>query len=154
LKHVDRATRRSKYSEKLRDPRWQKKRLEILQRDKFCCQKCFDTETTLHVHHRRYIPGRDPWEVPDDDLVTLCEVCHAEEQELWPDVIQSLCETLVARGYFSEDVNALTQAIFSAPGHPRIFQDIICWLSQNPAQLKDVYGEWSIWVHENAKANT
>ena len=30
------------YSEKLKDPRWQKKRLEILERDNFRCQYCGD----------------------------------------------------------------------------------------------------------------
>lgn len=43
-----------KYIEKLRDPRWQKKRLQILERDGFACQSCYDTETTLHVHHCTY----------------------------------------------------------------------------------------------------
>lgn len=42
--------RRSEYLEKLKDPRWQKRRLEIFQRDEFTCQVCFDTESTLHVH--------------------------------------------------------------------------------------------------------
>ena len=39
------------YSQKLRDPKWQKKRLEVLQRDEFCCQLCNDKETELHIHH-------------------------------------------------------------------------------------------------------
>ena len=45
------------YAEKLKDPRWQKKRLEILERDAWVCQKCFDTKSTLHVHHRIYNGG-------------------------------------------------------------------------------------------------
>ncbi len=40
-----------KYSEKLKDPRWQKKRLEIFQRDEFHCQQCGDGENTLCVHY-------------------------------------------------------------------------------------------------------
>jgi len=50
------------YSEKLKDPRWQKKRLEILSRDKFTCQLCSDKETELHIHHNEYFPGKKPWE--------------------------------------------------------------------------------------------
>jgi glutaredoxin len=65
------------YSEKLRDPRWQKRRLEIFQRDEFKCTKCQCSEDTLHVHHLRYQSGSDPWESPDSDLETLCEYCHA-----------------------------------------------------------------------------
>jgi hypothetical protein len=66
------------YAEKLRDPRWQKMRLKILERDKFMCQHCLDTTKTLHVHHLVYINGRDPWEYPESHLVTLCCDCHEE----------------------------------------------------------------------------
>lgn len=64
----------AKYSDLLRDPRWQKKRLEILQRDNFTCQHCKDTETELHVHHNQY--KGNPWEIECDNLVTLCKHCH------------------------------------------------------------------------------
>lgn len=64
------------YSEKLKDPRWQKKRLQILERDKFQCQDCGHKGKTLHVHHKYYIFKKDPWEYPDDLLITLCEDCH------------------------------------------------------------------------------
>lgn len=67
------------YSEKLKDPRWQKKRLEILNRDKFKCQSCGNGELTLHVHHTKYIRGNDPWDYKDNFLVTLCELCHDNE---------------------------------------------------------------------------
>ena len=43
--------RKQVYSEKLRDPRWQKRRLEILERDAWQCQACLSTAKTLHVHH-------------------------------------------------------------------------------------------------------
>lgn len=66
------------YSEKLKDPRWQKKRLEILDRDKFTCRSCHDTTKTLHVHHLDYEKGLDPWDYPNRYLITLCEQCHEE----------------------------------------------------------------------------
>lgn len=65
------------YSDKLRSPKWQRKRLEILQRDDFTCKTCGDTETTLNVHHIEYGKG-DPWDVENDKLITLCEHCHLE----------------------------------------------------------------------------
>jgi 5-methylcytosine-specific restriction endonuclease McrA len=71
----------SEYMKKLRDPRWQRKRLEIMQRDNFACRKCHEMTKTLHVHHTHYIGGRDPWDYPDDSLMTLCEQCHEEESE-------------------------------------------------------------------------
>lgn len=65
-----------KYSDKLKDPRWQKKRLQILERDKWTCRACCSKENTLHVHHLFYIPKLEPWEIPDGLLVTLCCDCH------------------------------------------------------------------------------
>jgi hypothetical protein len=65
---------KTSYGEKLKDPRWQRKRLGILERDGWSCRICSDSETTLHVHHIEY--GGDPWDVPDNLLVTLCEHCH------------------------------------------------------------------------------
>jgi hypothetical protein len=70
------------YYEKLRDPRWQKMRLEVMNRDGFVCQSCFDSESTLNVHHRLYIKGRDPWDYPLAGLVTLCESCHKSEADV------------------------------------------------------------------------
>jgi len=42
------------YQEKLKDPRWQKKRLEILQRDGWKCKWCGEEKQTLHIHHLKY----------------------------------------------------------------------------------------------------
>jgi hypothetical protein len=67
------------YSERLRDPRWQKKRLEIMQRDGFACTLCQDERATLNVHHCYYEQDRDPWDYPDTSLLTLCQPCHEKE---------------------------------------------------------------------------
>ena len=69
------------YAELLKDPRWQKKRLEIMQRDNFTCQHCLATGKSLQVHHLVYEKGKKPWEYEDDELITLCENCHQEETE-------------------------------------------------------------------------
>lgn len=73
--------RRDAYSEKLRDPRWQKKRLEVMQRDEWTCQICGDSASTLNVHHRWYDRGVEPWDYGLEALVTLCERCHATESK-------------------------------------------------------------------------
>ncbi len=67
-----------KYSDKLRDPRWQKMRLEIMGRDTFTCRLCYDSESTLNVHHLFYDRGAEPWDYPEESLITLCESCHEE----------------------------------------------------------------------------
>ena len=64
------------FFEQYKDPRWQKKRLEILQRDEFKCRSCRDDLSTLHVHHFFYDPDLTPWEYENDKLITLCETCH------------------------------------------------------------------------------
>lgn len=70
------------YREKLTDPRWQKKRLEIFERDNWQCQNCFDDKSCLQVHHKIYITGREPWQYNDTDLITLCAGCHKKENNL------------------------------------------------------------------------
>jgi len=69
-----------RYSDKLRDPRWQKKRLEVMQRDDFTCLACGDKTTTLNVHHKYY--SGNPWEADMDGLETLCETCHKDRSFL------------------------------------------------------------------------
>jgi len=64
------------YAEKLKDPRWQKKRLHIMERAGFKCEQCGRTDKTLHVHHGWYPRGKEPWEAPDWVLWCLCEHCH------------------------------------------------------------------------------
>lgn len=70
------------YAEKLKDPRWQKKRLKILERDDFKRTCCGEDKETLVVHHLRYYPNRDPWDYVDSELITFCEKCHAFEHQL------------------------------------------------------------------------
>jgi len=67
---------RRSYGEKLRDPLWQRRRLEVMDRDEFACTECGDKASTLNVHHKYYLRGRDPWDYPDSALVTLCDTCH------------------------------------------------------------------------------
>lgn len=73
------------YSEKLQDPRWQRKRLEVLNRENFTCQSCGDKEHTLHVHHLAY--KKNPWDVPLEDLECLCGWCH-EQRTKWDKLIK------------------------------------------------------------------
>lgn len=65
------------YAEKLKDPRWQKLRLEVLNRDNFSCKLCFDTSTELHIHHFEYAKSGNPWDSSIDNLVTYCKHCHS-----------------------------------------------------------------------------
>lgn len=71
------------YYELLRDPRWQRKRLEVMQAADFACKECGSRDRTLNVHHTFYERGRAPWEYEAEHLRCLCEGCHQiTEQEL------------------------------------------------------------------------
>lgn len=75
------------YAEKLKDPRWQKMRLQVLERDEWTCTYCGDKTKTLHVHHLAYAKSGNPWDVGHDALVTLCKDCHHLESIELPEVI-------------------------------------------------------------------
>jgi 5-methylcytosine-specific restriction endonuclease McrA len=70
------------YAEQLKSPKWQIKRLEILERDKFTCTSCGEKEKQLHVHHGYYGKNKKIWEYENETLVTLCFLCHNLEHEL------------------------------------------------------------------------
>jgi len=76
------------YSDKLRDPRWQRKRLEIMQRDGFACRDCGDDSATLHVHHCLYRKDAEPWENDASELRTLCAKCHEERPWVEKDAVE------------------------------------------------------------------
>jgi hypothetical protein len=67
------------YREQMLDPRWQRRRLEMLNAAGWACAQCDDGSRTLHVHHRQYFKGRLLWEYSDLELVVLCDVCHSVE---------------------------------------------------------------------------
>ena len=66
-----------KYSDKLKDPRWQKKRLEIMDKAGFKCSSCGNSKDTLNVHHTVYIKNRYVWDYPDEYLRCVCDQCHS-----------------------------------------------------------------------------
>lgn len=99
------------YAEKLKDPRWQKKRLEIMNRDNWTCQQCHLGIETLHVHHRYYLPGKDPWEYPDTLLVTLCESCHVNEEKDRKEAETAMFYALCKKGLLFGQIISLASVI-------------------------------------------
>ena len=70
----------SSYSDLLNTEEWRNKRLKIIKRDNCRCVYC-GNRFHLHVHHKYYsaYPNGvlvDPWNYPDDALITLCSYCH------------------------------------------------------------------------------
>lgn len=101
------------YYQKLKDPRWQKRRLEVMQRDGFKCRDCGRTDLTLHVHHCAYA-ARDPWEARDNVLLTLCEECHEIRQQFEDDARTSigLITAKMTPQELKEFAKQITQATF------------------------------------------
>lgn len=90
------------YKEQLLHPNWQRRRLEMLEGADWRCQECGDSETTLHVHHKRYIKGRKAWEYEAEELAVLCEECHRVEH-----ANSDLLSALLAVSYTPTNVGLL-----------------------------------------------
>lgn len=101
---------KSAYAEKLKDPRWQKKRLEILQRDEWKCRRCGNKDKTLHVHHHIYMES-DPCNEPSEHLSTLCDDCHESETMGFNESIRILIDTIKTKRMFFNDVDDLCELL-------------------------------------------
>jgi hypothetical protein len=107
------------YAEQLRDPRWQKRRLEMLATAGWKCSLCGDAETTLHVHHKHYMKGRLAWEYDDEYLAVLCEPCHEREHAI-EEVLKGMLACSGVRMSANEITLGLVCGFLSAEGklHP------------------------------------
>lgn len=99
------------YSEQLKSPMWQKKRLEIMQRDNFTCQDCGDTESQLQVHHKSYTFGNNVLEYDNNNLITLCETCHSCLTDL-----KKIIKLRIDNEFISSDQLQYIEKIISALG--------------------------------------
>ncbi len=131
----DKNKRREEYAAKLKDPRWQRIRLQVFDRDQWACIRCSDKKNTLHVHHRYYTKGLEPWEYPLDSLETLCEICHEDESENRWEEEQSLLRALKLKGVTYSGVNELACDIAAAECLFTKFDDLLgllCWMISSP----------------------
>lgn len=85
------------YLEKLKDPRWQKVRLKVMERDHFTCMSCMHSDKTLHVHHLTYEKGKEPWDYELDNFTTLCHECHEKIEAMQGDHISELSRLFKSR---------------------------------------------------------
>lgn len=65
---------KERYYQDLEHPKWQTKRMIIINRDKQCA--LCGSHLNLQAHHTKYIKGKRAWEYPNSTLVTLCRDCH------------------------------------------------------------------------------
>lgn len=110
------------YSTKLKDPRWQKKRLQILNRDKFTCKLCKDTKTTLQVHHLEY-HGSNPWDTENKHLITLCKHCHSEVEYLKNTETNFCFKTISINKIEFDNQKRVMFIVHNSEFHQRIYDD-------------------------------
>ena len=110
----NREARRMAYGEKLKDPRWQKLRLQVFERDEWACRWCYAKKQTLAVHHLWYETEAEPWEATPESLLTVCESCHQSEYDsrakyeaLLLEAIRRKGFSLVGLMYFKDGVDSL-----------------------------------------------
>jgi hypothetical protein len=111
------------YYELLKDPRWQKKRLEILERDHWTCQICGEKDSMLVVHHLCYRQTLTddckkerrlyPWEYDNYELITLCDGCNSEEHESAEYWIDEIGQVLKHIGFNSKTLCDLQEVFFN-----------------------------------------
>ena len=107
---------KTNYQRKLAHPDWQKKRLEVMQRDKFRCQHCISNEKELHVHHLYYLPNTEPHNYPLDAFMTLCYECHEREELDLKYYSTLLIQTIKMSGGWSGTMARIEDAIKSLNG--------------------------------------
>ena len=130
---------KEEYAAKLKDPRWQKKRLTIFERDDWTCQNCFDTESTLAVHHRIYLPNIEPWDYPDELLITYCEDCHEQEKIDYPLAEQCLLKEVRSK-LSSSNIISLASGIHCLEFYslPDVVMDSYSWALGNYECQKEI----------------
>jgi hypothetical protein len=128
------------YSEKLRDPRWQKKRLEILNRDGFRCIVCDSEDKELHVHHLRYSKGASPWDYENPDLVTLCDPCHSSVEKLKSAISYDLGRLDRLAAY------ATLASLLRGPDSSKYLDGILAVLRRSPEMMKPVMDMLEVYI--------
>lgn len=127
------------YIERLKDPRWQKLRLLALQAGGWKCAECENSEETLHVHHRQYFKGRNPWEYEVGQLEVLCASCHAMRHEDVSDDPLLIAASYVPSVGF-DNREAVASLIAGFCGHPMgssHVDDPLTWLAGVVARSLD-----------------
>lgn len=133
------------YQRQLADPRWQKRRLEILSRDSFKCRICSATDKELQIHHCFYDKGMDVWEYEDDCYVTLCHECHEIETKSSSLLLNQITDELKRKGYLFVDL--LDVLNFFKSTEPKQF-GTMQWIMGVSKTIKDHGYDTVGWLNE------
>jgi hypothetical protein len=114
------------YKERLRDPRWQRRRLELLEKAEWACEECGATERTLEVHHTWYRKNALPWEHSDSELRVLCDQCHGVAEANRSIIGPAIC------GLRQDVQMALVECVLPAASNdPDYFWTVVTWMVES-----------------------
>jgi len=102
------------YEKLLNRKEWQDRAHQIKTRDNLKCQTfdCTTPNDILQVHHLDYFNFRDPWNYPDDLLITLCKTCHTKENHRY--LLEGrLYTALKQRGFLACDILTFTAFLYA-----------------------------------------
>jgi hypothetical protein len=141
--------RQSEYYNKLKDPRWQKMRLKVLERDGWKCAICLEDNKPLAIHHRYYEHDKDPWEYPMEALVTLCDECHEAEKENMSMSCAGLVRELKKK-FFSAEISTLELLIHEMPMMhlPEVVMESIGWVLIDPKRQDKLVTDYLSYLVE------
>ena len=137
-----------KCSEKLKDPRWQKKSLKIFNRDKWCCQVCFDDTKTLYVYRKKHLRNVEPWDYPETLLITLCEDCFLDETTFIEARLSDLNE-IIRENFLSADITTIAGGFagIKMMAHSEVLASIIAWALSNQEAMGVIYDKYFEYLH-------
>lgn len=133
---------RPAYWQLLQDPRWQRRRLEIMERDGFACVNCESEDRTLNVHHKLYRSGAMPWEYEDDVLETLCGPCHKRRSEVEKYLKEN---TALCSGDELDAITAYAATVAAYSIHD-LEKHLNCWSYGSAQGYADFFGMKSVDV--------
>ena len=94
------------FAAKFKDPRWLRRREEIIAAADYQCQDCGATDTdALDVHICYFEQGREPWEYPDEAYRCVCTEDRAIRRPLEKELRQ-----IFAR-FTSSELDAVYRAL-------------------------------------------
>lgn len=100
------------FMSKTADPKWQRRRLQVMERDNWTCQRCGNTSEQLEVHHLVYVHKAKYHEYLDHELITLCRECHQYETENIGPAITMLNYNVRTSGMLSDEIAMLADYHF------------------------------------------
>lgn len=101
------------YQDQIKSPKWQKKRLSIMENYDFKCANCGSAESQLHVHHLVYKKNKKIWDYENSDLRCYCDKCHKLTHKLTDEILQASaalesCTTIACKYAIMGYIDSLT----------------------------------------------